>query len=647
MRQLNVLSLFHLNLAFSSIEEEQRPDVIARCYWPLLRLPDAIGAPIAIEATGYTLETIQTIDPAWTAELRRLTGTGQVEFIGSGYAQIIGPLVPARVNRANLELGQTSYQTILGQRPQIALVNEQAFSAGLVPLYLDAGYRALFMDWDNVAAHHPEWPSELKYHPQRARGADGSEIALLWTNTMAFQKLQRLAHGDIEQRDYLRFVETQRGNEPRVLPLYSNDAEIFDFRPKRFHTEDTVQAGEWQTIADAWRRLAASQSIRFVTPSQALALTDTVNANQLLELQTADYPVPVKKQKKYNITRWAVSGRDDTAINASCYRVLRGLLERGVTDLNAWRELCYLWSSDFRTHITENRWKRFRDRLAEAEEACAMPQDSLPVAYTGPAVRTEQKWIEIETPSLLAVLNRRRGLALHEVKVRGDERPAMVSSLLHGFYDAIDLQFDWYSGNCLFEAPGTPKISDLEWVEPQIYGEVNSADAVIEAQIATPLGPIFKRIRFLAKQPRVEYDIVLNWREWGRGSLRLGNFLLNPAAFDASKLAYATQNGGERMEIFPLRDTKVEHGKPVSFLVSASTGLGMTEGIVDIGDGHRGFRVEVDREMAPLVGLMHYERTGDSFFARLSLSALELDDTRRPETTNGPRRFRFALNLGG
>jgi len=34
---LNLFALFHLNLAFSSIEEEQRGDVIARCYWPLLR----------------------------------------------------------------------------------------------------------------------------------------------------------------------------------------------------------------------------------------------------------------------------------------------------------------------------------------------------------------------------------------------------------------------------------------------------------------------------------------------------------------------------------------------------------------------------------------------------------------------------------
>lgn len=646
MKQLNVYALFHLNLAFSSIEEEQRPEAIARCYWPLLRLPEAIAAPIAIEATGYTLETINSIDPAWTVELRRLIALGLVEFVGSGFAQLIGPLVPARVNRANLELGQQSYQAVLGARTKLALVNEQAFSGGLVPLYLEAGFQALFMDWDNVAAHHPEWTAELKYHPQRVRGPDGSEIPLLWTNTMAFQKLQRLAHGDIEQREYLRYVDTQHGDEPRVLPLYSNDAEIFDFRPKRFHTEEAVQTGEWQIIANAWRRIAASPSVNFVKPSQALALIDTRNANQLLDLQTADYPIPVKKHKKYNVTRWAVSGRDDIGINASCYRILRGLVERRVSDLNAWRELCYLWSSDFRTHITDSRWQRFKARLAVAEEACAIPRDALPVPHSAPAAKTEQKWIEVETPSLLAVLNRRRGLAIQELKVRGDERPPLVASLLHGHFDAIDLQFDWYSGNTVFEAPGVSKVSDLEWVQPTIYGDANSADAIVEAQIATPLGPIFKRLRFIANAPRVEYDIVLSWREWGRGSLRLGNFLLNPSAFDRSKLAFATHNGGERMEVFPLRSTPVDHGKPVSFLVSASTGLGMTEGIIDIGDGARGFRVEVDREMAPLIGLMHYQQSGDSFFARLSLSALELDDTRKPEPVSGPRRFRFALNLG-
>ena len=41
--------------------------MIARCYWPLLRLAEKHG-PIGIEATGYTLEEIAARDPAWIAK---------------------------------------------------------------------------------------------------------------------------------------------------------------------------------------------------------------------------------------------------------------------------------------------------------------------------------------------------------------------------------------------------------------------------------------------------------------------------------------------------------------------------------------------------------------------------------------------------
>lgn len=645
MTKLSTYAVFHLNLAFSSIEEEQRPEVVARCYWPLLRLPDAIDAPIAIEATGYTLECIAAIDPPWIAELRRQIALGRIEFVGSGYAQIIGPLVPARVNEMNLALGHMVYERLLGFCPSVALVNEQAFSAGLVPLYLAAGYRALLLDWDNAAAHHPEWNAELKYHPQRVRGADGSEIALLWTHTMAFQKLQRLAHGDIDHSDYVAFVEAQRGPTPRLLPLYSNDAEIFDFRPKRLATEETQRANEWQQVAEAWARLARSPRSQFVKPSDALALTDDASANQLLDLQTAAYPIPVKKQKKYNVTRWAVSGRDDIAINAACHRIYQGLNARRVNDIGAWRELCYLWSSDFRTHITENRWKRYRDRLSAAEGAFSLPRAQLPEPSEAPAARTEHKWVEIETPTISAVLNRRRGLAIQEISLRGDSKPPMIASLLHGHYDAIDLQFDWYAGNCTFEAPGVHKVTDLEWVTPALFSDGQTADALIEARVATPLGPIFKRMRFSATSARVEFETVLDWKEWGRGSLRLGNFLLNPAAFDRDALAYRTHNGGKRLETFEIKNKPVEHGKPISFLVSASTGLGMTEGWIEVGDDRRSFRVDIDQALCPLIGLMHYEPTGDSWFSRLSFSALELDETRKPDPATGPRHFRFALSL--
>ena len=64
--KLNLFALFHLNLAFSSIEESDRGTVIERCYWPLLALAETNG-PIGIELTGYTLEEIDARDAKWIA----------------------------------------------------------------------------------------------------------------------------------------------------------------------------------------------------------------------------------------------------------------------------------------------------------------------------------------------------------------------------------------------------------------------------------------------------------------------------------------------------------------------------------------------------------------------------------------------------
>src|ERR1043166_8397531 len=87
---LHLFAFFHLNLAFSSIEEERRDDVIARCYWPLLCLAER--HVIGLEISGHTLEEIAARDPAWIARTRELIASGRVELIGSGYSQMIGPL---------------------------------------------------------------------------------------------------------------------------------------------------------------------------------------------------------------------------------------------------------------------------------------------------------------------------------------------------------------------------------------------------------------------------------------------------------------------------------------------------------------------------------------------------------------------------
>jgi hypothetical protein len=110
--------------------------------------------------------------------------------------------------------------------------------------------------------------------------------------------------------------------------------------------------------------------ISLVGPSEALKLAGCEGGGRVLQLESPNCPVPVKKQRKYNLARWAVTGRDNTAINGACERIYRGMLE--CPDAN-WKELCYLWASDFRTHLTQKRWTAFKTRLQAAESRYAQP----------------------------------------------------------------------------------------------------------------------------------------------------------------------------------------------------------------------------------------------------------------------------------
>jgi len=68
--------------------------------------------------------------------MRALIACGKVELIGSGYSQMIGPLVPAAVSEANLRIGHDIYERLLGTGPRSRAVQRTSYSAGLVGLYL-------------------------------------------------------------------------------------------------------------------------------------------------------------------------------------------------------------------------------------------------------------------------------------------------------------------------------------------------------------------------------------------------------------------------------------------------------------------------------------------------------------------------------
>jgi hypothetical protein len=632
MTRLKLYTAFHLNLAYSSIEEEQRPQVLRKCYWPLLDIARKLDIPFGIEAPGYTLQAAGAIDPAWISELRRLVGSGRCEFIGSGYSQLIGPIVPPKVNAANLAHGHRVYEELLGLLPQVALVNEQAYSSGLVEHYLKAGYRAIMMDWDNPASRHPEWQAEFRYFPQYACSQDGREIPLIWTNSIAFQEFQRYAHGEMELDEYQSYLSRQMGETDRAFPIYCNDIEIFNFRPGRYETEAAIQEDEWKRIYDLLQALLSDGRYEFVKPSQVLDLIGQPKAGQRLRLESPAQPIPVKKQSKYNITRWAVTGRDDLGINTACWRVYCALADHPAADQDWWRELCYLWSSDFRTHITERRWSEYQRRLRDFEVIVAggRKTSSLESIVGGEKAQFfsyEQKgrYLSVQTDQTRIKLNCSKGLAVEALYFTDICDQPLCGTLHHGYYEDINWGADYYTGHLILESPGRPKITDLSPVKPHICGYKDHV--LIQGTVPTILGPIRKNIILSRGSPRLQIVYQLDWKAISVGSLRLGHLTLNPDVFDRETLQYRTHNGGYGAESFSLAEDEVDLGSAVSFLVSARNGLGMTGGMVELKDASHGIRARADMTSAAPLGLITCKQVGESYFCRLAFSLQEVDET--------------------
>ncbi|MEW6659545.1 MAG: glycoside hydrolase family 57 [Thermodesulfobacteriota bacterium] len=686
---LQLYAVFHLNLAYSAVEEEQRPEVLERCYWPLLRLARELNLPLGIEASGYTLETVQALDPAWVEELRVLVTQGDCEFIGSGYAQIIGPLVPAPVNAMNLRLGHEVYEQLLGIRPRIALVNEQAYAAGLVQHYLEAGYRALIMEWNNPAHYHPEWDRGWLYAPQWAGGVNGEAIPVIWNHAIAFQKFQRFAHREMELAEYLDYLaghlQPAAGDDGRSIPgalsLYGNDVEIFDFRPGRYHTEPQIQGREeWQRLGLLFRTLRDDPRFHLVPPSRVLALLQGPQAPRL-HLESPEQPIPVKKQPKYNITRWAVTGRDDLGINTACWRLYRALEKSPQPLPDAWRTLCYLWSSDFRTHITARRWSKYQKELRRWQRQLRVtPESSAPapkglIPGPGPGaqtprfraaapaspqgrrrrphgmIRRQGLYLDLETDAVKARFNCRRGLALEALSFPGRFSAPLLGTLPHGYYEAISLGADYYSGHNIVDIPAYRRVTDLNPCEPRwrVLYTPDGQVVQVQSRIPTELGPVHKRWDIYCSRPRLELHLSFSWPALPLATWRTGILTLIPGSWSREFLYYQTHNGGYGLETFPLAGRHVDHTASVSALISASHGLGGTGGVVILGDGERRLRVGFDQAQAAVMPMLTYQETGEQFFCRLLFSLGELDETRRLREQRAPaplhRKLQFSLSL--
>jgi len=627
--------VFHLNLAFSSIEEESRPDVIRKCYYPLLDLIEMGSVPIGIELTGWTLEQIKQIDANWVNRFKALLDSGSCELIGSGYCQIIGPLVPWSVNFQNQKIGIDTYNRILDCKPNIALVNEMAFSNSMVDLYNQVGYKGIIMDYNNIklALNSGEIPTHVS-------GAENSTIPVLWSDSILFQKVQHFVHGDISSNDYLDYIESHAINNS-IVSIYCNDAEVFDYRPGRFNEERLIHPdGEWNRVNSLLRLITSKTEIKIVLPTRALQAS-LKRGRLVAKIVNAAYPVPVKKQAKYNIARWAVTGRDDLYLNTMCYRIAGQLTASQDSDQNDWKSLCELWASDLRTHITRRRWDKAKTQLNALICKYSINHDFGKIYNKQPSFvslndaigQHDSLSISVKDEILLCIstkhlelqLNLRRGLAIKKLAFASHGMQACIGTLPHGFFQCISLGADYYSANTIIETPLLrSRVTDLNNVNPKFLIESNG-NIEIYVEIDTELGKIVKQIKLSSQEERVSLSYDLKKCNKVFGSARIGIItLLGQFSDEGTKLLCA--NGGENNETFNICG-QFDHSQPASTLVSSSRGLGATTGQIQIINNGKSINLQWNPEQCAVMPMISNNFNNGKSLSRVFFSMQELDDT--------------------
>jgi len=488
------------------------------------------------------------------------------------------------------------------------------------------------MEWNNPRKYHPEWENELRYFPQRAVGTDERSIPLIWTDSIAFQKFQRYAHAEYELSEYIDYLKNHTITQDNFFPLYSNDLEIFNYRPNRYHTE--VQKGiqpEFERILRLYNFLKNKNWAELIFPSEVLNGLSRPYGGNDIHLESPEQPIPVKKQEKYNINRWALTGRDDININTKCFQIYQGLVDAKNKEPDNWKSLCYLWSSDFRTHVTDKRWFNFQKRLNKVVKqfySASMGKEKINNKEISKGsyflISETNRLITIENSKLKIVLNKQKGLSIKKYFINNISDTFLIGTLDHGYFDDISLSADYYSGHAVIERPTMHKITDLEKVNPEIH-QINK-QVIIKTEQQCDHVQFSTKIVVSDKSYYINKSIQFNSRNLF--IIRPIIFTFNPEAWDKKTLFIETHNGGEKPEKFLLANKQILHNDIYSPLISARHGFGHTRGLLSVGDKSKKMTFYCNMITSALIPTVVFlPQENNKFFLRIQYSAKEIDDT--------------------
>ena len=360
MSKLYLYSIFHGNLNYSSIPSEMYEKIIDTCYWPLLDLTKQYNFVTGVEFPFNTIKKIQSIDPLFIDELKKLVKQKKCEIICSSQEQVVLPLCPEKLNIQNLKLGKINTENLFKTKVSTVFVNEQLFSPGSAQLYKNEGFDNIITIW--------EWANKIsnlkhikKFSPAKFPTKKGS-LNILWNSYIAFQKFQRYINGEISTKNFFEYIKLQKNSKiDSCFPFYGSDMEIFGYKnPVLGINGDGEELKRFKKILE---QIEKNKDIEFTLPKNILK---KFPIDENITFDSANGSILGKKQEKFSVSRWAVCGRDNSKSNSLCYDSFKKInILNSLSNVknNYMNELIDCWASDFRTHTTESKYSDFHRQI--------------------------------------------------------------------------------------------------------------------------------------------------------------------------------------------------------------------------------------------------------------------------------------------
>ena len=625
---IKLYSLFHLNTSFSSVEKKEQKALINKCYWPLLKLIEYNDFKIAIELSGKTLQEIYALDRAWIKKFKILLNKKKCELIGSGFSQVIGPLVPEEITKKNLEIGNQIYKKFLNVSPKIGLINEQAFSSSMIKIYKKF-FNAIIIDWITAKDNLSEKFIQNNSDPCFIKDDLNNKIRVIWSNSISFQKFQRVVFREIEFKNFLNYINNSQTN--KLNCIYSNDAEIFNYRVKRFGTESKISSNEWNKIKDIYNYFGSSKKYKFVNFSFLMKK----KISKTYKVTNAKNPIIVKKQSKYNINRWAVCGKDNLLLNTYCWRIFN-YLKKNSKKTNLWKDLCEMWGSDFRTHTTKKKWLYCKNKLERIIKKNKITPKLSKITFkkinnlkNDDKISKNENFVTFKNNKFLVSFNLKKGLALHKFIDKKVSKKSLVGTIIQGDIKNYGSSSDFFSGNLsILKKKSLSRFTDLLPCEHKIYFTSNEQYLLRAVFKDNNSNIIIKKDIYIDLKKRM-VKIITNLSNIPDSIVRLFKMTINPNEFKQKELVISTNNGGENRENFKITED-INHGasiENVSNFTSSRSSFGLTKGQIIVRDKKKSLIFEIDKTLSSLVGMLEYTKLRSKYFLRLFFSAYESDDT--------------------